>query len=158
MLIWQKEAANQHVASLVGQQHLMVVPQHGDRPPALCIRQDVDGFVWKIKDCAMEHVNAFPALGYVQAGKQSRKFIMAPHDFSYSAISDASRHVYIYRQPKPLEAGTELRNRKSGLKVEGVAVQQVVTLDNNQEILGMQATPSFIYVITLQSLYTIRVN
>ena len=43
-------------------------------------------------------------------------------------------------------------------EVEGVAVQQVVTLDNNQEILGMQATPSFVYVITSQSLYTIRVN
>ena len=33
----------------------------------------------------------------LKAGKQSRKFITAPHTFSYSAICDASRHIYIYR-------------------------------------------------------------
>ena len=30
------------------------------------IRQDVDGFVWRIGDCSLEHVSTFPALGYVQ--------------------------------------------------------------------------------------------
>jgi len=158
ILVWQSGSTAQHIGSLSGQQHLMVIPQTGSQPPALCIRHDVDGLVWKVEDCKLQHVASFPALGYVQAGKQSRKFLVAPHNFSYSAICDASRHIYIYRQPKPLGNGTELRNRKSGNKVEGVAVQQVVTLDNNEEILGLQATPTLLLLVTQNRLYRIRVN
>ena len=38
MLIWQSGAGSQHVASLAGQQHLLVVQQLGSIPPALCVR------------------------------------------------------------------------------------------------------------------------
>jgi len=157
-LVWQSGAGVQHHASLAGQQHLLVVQQVDNNPPALCIRHDVDGFVWKVEDCNLVNVANFPALGYVQAGKQSRKFMVAPHNFSYSAICDAQRHIYVYRQPQPLAEGSELRNRKSGVKVSGVAMQQVVTLENNEEILGLQATPNMIFLVTQHSLYRININ
>jgi hypothetical protein len=154
--IWQSEAGKQSIASLAGNQHLMCVPQLGGTPPALVIRSDVDGLVLRVGDNKLDHVSTFPALGYVQAGKQFRKFMTAPHDFSYSAICDDSRHIYVYRQPKPIE--NELRNRKTGVKVAGVAVQQVVTLDNTEEILGMQATPTILFLVTRHAIYRLATN
>eukprot|EP00088_Acartia_fossae_P001645 TRINITY_DN10655_c0_g2_i1.p1 TRINITY_DN10655_c0_g2~~TRINITY_DN10655_c0_g2_i1.p1 ORF type:complete len:571 (+),score=117.23 TRINITY_DN10655_c0_g2_i1:52-1764(+) len=156
IFVWQSDATAQSIASLSGNQHLMAIPMPGGQPPALCIRSDVDGLVLKVENKKLEHISTFPALGYVQAGKQNRKFLGAPHDFSYSAICDDSRHIYIYRQPKPIQ--NELRNRKTGLKVEGVAVQQVVTLDNREDILGLQATPTFLFLVTQHALYRITVN
>jgi len=94
-------------------------------------------------------VCTFPALGYVQAGKQNRKFLTAPHDFSYSAICDDSRHIYVYRQPKPIDS--ELKNRKTGVKL-------VVTLDNREEILGMQATPNLLFIVSQHAVYRIAVK
>ena len=41
--------------------------------------------------------HAFSLLICCKASKQQRKFLAAPHNSSYSAICDASRHVYIYR-------------------------------------------------------------
>jgi len=155
VFVWQSEATNQTIASLSGNQHLMSIPVPSGSP-ALCIRSDVDGLVLKVEDGKLEHVATFPALGYVQASKQFRKFLVAPHNFNFSAICDDSRHIYIYRQPKPIE--NELRNRKTGVRVAGVAVQQVITLDNTEEILGMQATPSFLFIITKHALYRALIN
>ena len=43
---------------------------------------------------------------------------------------------------------TELRNRKSGQRVEKVAKQQVVTLDTTSEILGLVALDMVVVVLT----------
>jgi len=154
--IWQSDAGKQSITSLHGNQHLMSISVQNGCPPALCIRSDVDGIVLKVEDNKLEHVCTFPALGYVQAGKQNRKFLTAPHDFSYSAICDDSRHIYVYRQPKPIDS--ELKNRKTGVKVAGIAVQQVVTLDNREEILGMQATPNLLFIVSQHAVYRIAVK
>ena len=45
----------------------------------------------------------------------------------------------------------ELRNRKSGIKVEGVAVKQVITPDFNDEIVGVAATPNMLPVLMVNS-------
>ena len=47
--------------------------------------------------------------------------------------------------------GAELRKRKSGLKVEGVAVKQVITPDFNDEIVGVAATPNMLPVLMVNS-------
>jgi len=52
-------------------------------------------------------------IGTLQASKQQRKFLAAPDCCSYSAICDASRHVYIYRyllQPPGFSVPVSLRD------------------------------------------------
>jgi len=132
----------------------------------VCLRHDVDGLVWQPEatsaagDPRVEHEGTFNALGYVQASKQQRKFTVAPADMNYVAICDVSRHVYVYRQPSstPL-TGSQLRNRKSGQRVEKVAKQQVIALqDNKEEVVGAVATKSLLFVLTLNSVMVARIN
>lgn len=85
---------------LQGSQWLFnLITQNGE--PVFCLRHDVDGLVWQPKvdagDIVVEHVGTFSAIGYVQASKQQRKFTVASPNFSYVAICDVNRHVYVYR-------------------------------------------------------------
>ena len=81
----------------------------------------------------------------------------APPSCRYSVISDSSRHLYLYRQPESLAAETELRNRKSGQRVEKVARQQVVTLDTSSDILGLVAREMVVQVLTQDKVHTIQI-
>ena len=74
----------------------------GPSPQQLCIRHDVDGLVWQPQvledgNLAFEHVDTFNALGYVQASKNGRRFVVASPDRLYVSIIDRARHVYVYR-------------------------------------------------------------
>ena len=144
-------------ANLAGHQHLFTVQEVGSACPALCTRHDVDGLVWRVGVDSVEHIATFPAMGYVQASKTQRKFVTAPPSFNYSVISDNSRHLYLYRQPESLAQETELRNRKSGQRVEKVARQQVITLDTTSEIMGVVAMELMLMVLTQDKLYTIQI-
>jgi len=146
------------VSSLEGRQHLFTLPSLCSSNPQLCTRYDVDGLIWKIDGEGANHVATFPALGYVQASKTSRKFIAAPASARYSVICDSSRHVYLYRQPEALAAEMGLRNRKSGEKVEKVAKQQVITLESSGEILGLVAGENSVFVLTGTTIWTLAVN
>lgn len=77
-------------------------------------------------------------------------------DLSYLAICDASKHVYIYRQPH--EIGSDLRNRKTGQIISHVSKQHVVSLEPPLEILGAHATDDFLFVLTTQNVHAIRVK
>jgi hypothetical protein len=125
--------------------------------PALCTRHDVDGLVWRVGADTVTHTATFPALGYVQASKTQRKFVTAPPSCNYSVISDNMRHLYLYRQPESLAQETQLRNRKSGQRVEKVARQQVITLDTTSEIMGLVAMELMMFVLTQDNLYTIQI-
>ncbi|ODM87908.1 NudC domain-containing protein 1 [Orchesella cincta] len=107
-----------HVASLGSHQWLFKVRLQPNIPPAICVRHDVDGIIWKPQllsrpqpeselsienvkwEC--EHVNTFSALGYVQASKQQRKYTLCSSDVSYVAICDVKKHIYVYCQPQKL--------------------------------------------------------
>ena len=67
------------------------------------------------------------------------------------------RHIYIYREPAPLDAECQLRNRKSGKDVQRVAKQNVVTLEDNDEIVGAQTSNKSVFVATKTSVFAIRV-
>ena len=110
-------------ASLAGQQHLASLPCLASSAPAILTRHDVDGLVWSLGSDSVEHTATFPALGYVQASKTSRKFLTAAPGRGYCVISDSHRHLYLYRQPELLPVETELRNRRSGQRVDRVAKQ-----------------------------------
>jgi hypothetical protein len=127
--------------------------------PGLCLRHDVDGLLWK-QDTGdksrWKHIATFNAFGYVQASKQQRKFTICPPDYSYSAICDNSKHIYLYRQNIPV--ATPLRNRKTGQQVNAVAKQQVISLDTTNDILGIQSTNERLFVLTKDKLFMIKVG
>ena len=146
------------VASLEGRQHLLTLPSAGGAAPQLCTRHDVDGLVWRLEGEGAVHVATFPALGYVQASKTQRRFLAAPPSAGYSVICDATRHLYIYRQPEALAQELGLRNRHSGQRVEKVARQQVVTLDSQEEVVGLVAAEASVFVLMASSLTILAVG
>jgi hypothetical protein len=75
---------------------------------------------------------------------------------SYAAVCEANRHIYIYRQPVAI--ATELRNRRTGQHVAHVAKQQLVNLDSVSEVLGLHASCHMLYVLTMDTLYALRVS
>ena len=144
-------------ANLSGHQHLFCLVENNQAKKAIVARHDVDGLVWSLEEDGVRHVATFPALGYVQASKTSRKYLGAPASCGYSVICDNSRHLYIYRQPQKLAAETELRNRKSGQRVEKVAVQQVITLESQTDIIGCAALQNSLVVLTKDRLFSVQV-
>ena len=45
-----------------------------------------------------QHEDTFNALGYVQASKRDKKFLMCSEDMSYAVLTDCNRHLFIYYQ------------------------------------------------------------
>ncbi|CAN7975404.1 unnamed protein product [Ixodes persulcatus] len=156
-----------HQINLSGHQWLFSLRPSPSLMPALCLRHDVDGLVWQPRSVAgegdvdsfrMEHVATFHAFGYVQASKQDRKFETASPDFSFAALCDAARHVYLYRQPETLSSSQEVRNRKTGKEVSSIAKQHVVSLDQCDAILGMVASRRCLFVLSSNALYAVKLS
>ncbi|XP_069701617.1 nudC domain-containing protein 1 isoform X2 [Periplaneta americana] len=151
-----------HKINLGGHQWLFNVPLKADAVPAICLRHDVDGCLWQLerprenKEWPCTHIGTFLAFGYVQASKTQKKFCSSAPDMSYVAICEASRHIYIYRQPAAIS--TELRNRRTGQQVAHIAKQQLVNLDSTAEMLGVYASNHILYVLTLDTLYALRIS
>ncbi|XP_071502362.1 nudC domain-containing protein 1-like [Diadema antillarum] len=151
-----------HKASLASHQRLFKAPLQPNTAPAICLRHDVDGIIWQPRAVTPEitspwqHEATFNALGYVQASKRNCKFASCAPDTSYCVLCDCSKHAYVYRQPSDIPS--PLRNRKSGRVIGQVAKQQVVSLDSNDDILGMQATDERLFILTSKKLYVIRVK
>lgn len=149
-------------ASLASHQRLFRASLEPHLPTSLCLRHDVDGIIWQPKQATAEspspwqHEATFNALGYVQASKRNCKFASCAPDTSYCVLCDCSKHAYIYRQPSDIPS--PLRNRKSGRVVGQIAKQQVVSLDSNDDILGLQATNERLFILTTKKLYIIRVQ
>ena len=145
-------------------QWLFNVLLSADTTPALCLRHDVDGFIWQPETPAnadtslpisWQHVGTFNAFGYVQASKQQRKFSVCAPNLSFVVIADCTRHLYVYHRPKPV--ATSLHNRKTGQKVAAVARQQVVSLESSDEILGVRANDTHVFVLCRRVLHAVRV-
>lgn len=149
-----------HVVNLGGNQYLFSVTVDPKEMPCFCLRHDVDALLWQPHwhghDDMWEHVATFNALGYVQASKRDKKFFTCAPNYSYAALCECVRHVFIYRQPAPMS--TVLYNRKEGRHVGQVAKQQVASLETNDPILGFQATNERLFVLTTKNLFLIKVN
>jgi len=134
-----------------------------EQPPCFVLRHDVDGVVWQpsrpsaspASRLVWKHQATFNALGYVHASKTNVKFCSCAFDASYAALCECQRRIFVYRQPSPL--GTSLRNRNSGEVVGKVALQQVATLDSNDDIYGFVATNERMFVLTEKELVVFRV-
>uniref|UniRef100_A0A663DVH6 NudC domain-containing protein 1 n=1 Tax=Aquila chrysaetos chrysaetos TaxID=223781 RepID=A0A663DVH6_AQUCH len=146
--------------NLGSNQYLFSVVVDPREMPCFCLRHDVDALLWQPHsdqpENMWEHIATFNALGYVQASKQDKKFMACAPDYSYAALCECLRRVFIYRQPTPLS--TVLYNRKEGRQVGQVAKQLVATLEANDPILGFQATSERLFVLTTKTLFLIKVN
>lgn len=151
-----------HKTNLGGHQWLFNTDLGPDACPAVCLRHDVDGFLWQpsetpsSKEPVWKHVATFNAFGYVQASKQQRLFTVSPPHSSYVAISDNIRHIYVYRQSTPVL--TPVRNRKTGQQINTVAKQQVISLDSTDHILGLRATNNKIFILTDSKLFMVKIE
>ncbi|XP_055482678.1 nudC domain-containing protein 1 isoform X2 [Psammomys obesus] len=149
-----------HVVNLGSNQYLFSVTVDPKEMPCFCLRHDVDALLWQPhcsqQDDMWEHIATFNALGYVQASKRDKKFFACAPNYSYAALCECLRRVFIYRQPAPMS--TVLYNRKEGRHVGQVAKQQVASLETNDPILGFQATNERLFVLTTKNLFLIKVN
>ncbi|NXA45399.1 NUDC1 protein, partial [Nothocercus julius] len=149
-----------HVINLGSNQYLFSVVVDPKEMPCFCLRHDVDALLWQPRsdqpENMWEHIATFNALGYVQASKQDKKFMACAPNYSYAALCECLRRVFIYRQPAPLP--TVLYNRKEGRQVGQVAKQLVATLEASDPILGFQATNERLFVLTTKTLFLIKVN
>lgn len=149
-----------HVVNLGSNQYLFSVIVDPKEMPCFCLRHDVDALLWQPhcsqQDDMWEHIATFNALGYVQASKRDKKFFACAPNYSYAALCECLRRVFIYRQPTPMS--TVLYNRKEGRHVGQVAKQQVTSLETNDPILGFQATNERLFVLTTKNLFLIKVN
>ncbi|XP_019407491.1 PREDICTED: nudC domain-containing protein 1 [Crocodylus porosus] len=149
-----------HVINLGSNQYLFSAVVDPKEMPCFCLRHDVDALLWQPHsdrpDNMWEHIATFNALGYVQASKQDKKFMACAPNYSYAALCECLRRVFIYRQPTPLS--TVLYNRKEGRQVGQVAKQLVATLEATDPILGFQATNERLFVLTTKTLFLIKVN
>ncbi|TRY58755.1 hypothetical protein DNTS_034586 [Danionella cerebrum] len=149
-----------NVVSLGSHQFLFSVHIDPSETPAFCLRHDVDALLWQprpdLDSSAWEHISTFNALGYVQASKRDKKFSTCAPNFSYAALCECLRRVFIYRQPSPVD--TVLFNRKEGRQVGQVAKQQVANLDTNDPVLGFRATNERLFVLTSNNLFVLKVN
>ncbi|KAK7085557.1 NudC domain-containing protein 1, partial [Halocaridina rubra] len=121
--------------------------------PAFCLRHDVDGILWLPEnEDRFVHVATYNAFGYVKASKSMAKFTCASPDNSYVAVADVKSHIYVFFQPEAF--GGELRNRKSGKRMNTVARQVVISMKSHDEICGLHASPYALFVLTSKSIYT----
>ncbi|XP_036292691.1 nudC domain-containing protein 1 isoform X1 [Pipistrellus kuhlii] len=149
-----------HVVNLGSNQYLFSVTVDPKEMPCFCLRHDVDALLWQPhsskQDEMWEHIATFNALGYVQASKRDKKFFACAPNYSYAALCECLRRVFIYRQPTPMS--TVLYNRKEGRQVGQVAKQQVASLETNDPIVGFQATNERLFVLTTRNLFLIKVQ
>ncbi|XP_032466292.1 nudC domain-containing protein 1 isoform X2 [Phocoena sinus] len=148
------------LVNLGSNQYLFSVIVDPEEMPCFCLRHDVDALLWQPhsgnQDDMWEHIATFNALGYVQASKRDKKFFACAPNYSYAALCECLRRVFIYRQPTPMS--TVLYNRKEGRQVGQVAKQQVASLETSDPILGFQATNERLFVLTTKNLFLIKVN
>lgn len=145
-----------HLNSL---KYCLVVKTDDTLPQSIAFTHDVDACIWQPEvtkdDFRMKHVGTLLAFGYVQVSKQQRKFTVCSPDLGYSVICESNRHIFIYRQNKPI-LDAELRNRTTSRKIGTVAQQQVISLDNT-EVLGVYAGNSFLYILNENSIYGLKI-
>ncbi|KAG7158887.1 NudC domain-containing protein 1-like, partial [Homarus americanus] len=145
-----------HNISNLGQlgptQHLFNSRVDETKVPAFCLRHDVDGILWQPSgEDTFTHVATYNAFGYVKASKTMAKFTCAAPDISYVAVADVKSHIYVFFQPEAF--GGELRNRKSGKRMNTVARQLVISMKTHSEILGLHTSPNVLFVLTDQTIY-----
>lgn len=98
------------------------------------------------------------AFGYIQSSKQNKKFVTCPPNFSYAVVCEMSRHIFIYKSVGA-NVDFQLRKREPGGTSKQVLVgqQHVFSIDKFGEVIGIHATNTYLFVLTVTSLVVIQV-
>lgn len=153
-----------HRVPLSVNQYLFSIRVERNETPALALRHDVDACIWqpyaRVANCKIwpvKHQGTLMAFGYVQASKQSKKFVTCPPDFSYSVVCEQSRHIFIYLSPN--KADGQLRKRTAGvMNPVNVGTQYVFNIGQFGEVVGINATNEFLFILTETKLVAILIN
>lgn len=153
-----------HRVPLSVNQYLFSIRIEPNETPILCLRHDVDACIWQpyaqvinSKLWPVKHQGTLMAFGYVQSSKQNKKFLTCPPNFSYSVVCEASRHIFIYQSPNNLDS--QLRKRSGGvMKPVNVGNQHVFNIDKYGEVVGINATNEFLFILTETKLVAIQVQ
>lgn len=146
-----------HKVSLSSNQIVLQVQIHRDEVIALALRYDTDACIfqpYKAKEgdenWELKHEATLKAFGYIQSSKEQKKFTVCSPDLEYSVVCEPNRHLFIYHQGSQ---ATNLRQRKPEGEDKNVKIgrQQVITLDNEEEILGICATNETLYLLSEKS-------
>lgn len=150
-----------HKAFINDTKFLFDVKHHSSKSPAFCLRQDVDGILWQPNTSDsqetswLSHVHTFSAFGYIQASKTNTKFRSCAPNFSYAAIADTNKHIYVY---KSVAADTQLKNRTTGKLMSHIAKQYLISLESDDEIYGVYCGNEFMVVLLSQSCFLYKIN
>ncbi|XP_063829832.1 nudC domain-containing protein 1 [Ostrinia nubilalis] len=151
-----------HRAPLSVHQYLFNIKIETEEVPALALRHDVDACIWQpysqlINEMwPVKHQGTLKAFGYVQSSKQNRKFVTCPPNFTYSVVCEASRHIFIYQSSGKRDC--ELRKRTAGvMKPIKVGQQHVFNIENYGEVIGINATNEYLFILTESSLIAIHI-
>lgn len=152
-----------HRAPLSVHQYLFNIKIETNEVPAIALRHDVDACVWQpygllinSDKWPMKHQGTLMAFGYVQSSKQNRKFVTCPPNFSYSVVCEATKHLFIYQRSSSQDC--QLRRRTAGvMKSIKVGQQHVFNIDKYGEVIGINATNEYLFVLTETSLISINI-
>lgn len=89
-----------------------------------------------------KHVSTFNALGFIQASKTNHKYTICGTDHEFVAIVDCASNIYIYL--------TGNLSSKDGS-------QYVIELPTADEILGVQASKTTLFLLTRNSMFAVKV-
>lgn len=150
-----------HRIPLSVHQYLFKIKLETNEVPALALRHDVDACIWQplaqlvnSVTWPVKHQGILLAFGYVQSSKQNRKFVTCPPNFSYSVVCEATRHIFIYRSSGSQDC--HLRKRTSGaMKTVKIGQQHVFNIDKFGEVLGINATNGYLFLLTESTLLAI---
>ncbi|KAJ8734445.1 hypothetical protein PYW08_013695 [Mythimna loreyi] len=153
-----------HRAPLSVHQYLFSIKIETQEAPALALRHDVDACIWQpyaqlinSNTWPIKHQGALSAFGYVQSSKQNRKFVTCPPNFSYSVVCEATRHIFIYQSNNNQDC--QLRKRTGGaMKNIKIGQQHVFNIDKYGEVLGVNATNEYLFILTENHLVAIQIQ
>ncbi|CAB3258959.1 unnamed protein product [Arctia plantaginis] len=153
-----------HRAPLSVHQFLFSIRIETQEVPVLALRHDVDACIWQpyaqlinSETWPVKHQGTLSAFGYVQSSKQNRKFVTCPPNFSYSVVCEASKHIFIYQSGS--NSDCQLRKRTGGaMKNVKVGQQHVFNIDKYGEVLGINATNEYLFILTETKLIAIEIQ
>ncbi|KAJ0180851.1 hypothetical protein K1T71_002936 [Dendrolimus kikuchii] len=151
-----------HRIPLSVHQYLFNIQMEMHEVPAIALRHDVDACIWQpyaqlvnSDTWPVKHQGTLMAFGYVQSSKQNRKFITCPPNFSYSVVCEATKHVFVYQSSSE---GNHLRKRTGGVvKNVKVGQQHVFNIDKYGEVLGINATNEYLFILTETTLLALEI-
>lgn len=132
--------------------------------PLLALRHDVDACIWQpyaqlinSETWPIKHQGTLSAFGYVQSSKQNRKFVTCPPNFSYGVVCEASKHIFIYQSES--NSDCQLRKRTGGaMKNVKVGQHHVFNIDKYGEVLGINATNEYLFVLTETKIIALEIQ